>query len=283
MLHYIGHAVYDPSAGSGFVLLEDADGNGQPVSEAQLQAILRDQAGLRLVYLNACEGAQNSGVDNFTGIAQTLVQAGVPAVIGMMQTVGDGTAAQLAGEFYESVAEGYPVDAALAEARKAIFLQDGDLSWGLPVLFSRSRDNRLIAAPEQETQPLMVVPSKSMWQRPLLWIALLVIAVLVTTAIAVLSPADSRFGWFQAAGDQNNCSRRSDWRDLHFGLAADAREQQSVPGRDTITCQQLAGRGRWLSLFRDPRSVRCRSPGGAGVGQTLRSAGHCLGRGVRRQ
>jgi len=47
------------------------------------------------------------------------VQNGIPAVIAM-QSSHDEAAILLAHEFYGALADGYPVDASLAEARKAI-------------------------------------------------------------------------------------------------------------------------------------------------------------------
>jgi len=73
------------------------------------------------------------------GITQRLVQKGLPAVIAMQSKVTDKAAIRLAHEFYCSLADGYPVDAALAEARKAIY--DTKLvEWGLPVLAMRAPD-----------------------------------------------------------------------------------------------------------------------------------------------
>ncbi len=49
----------------------------------------------------------------------------------------------LAHEFYGALADGYPVDAALTEARKAIKTEGNDLEWGTPVLYMRTPDGRI--------------------------------------------------------------------------------------------------------------------------------------------
>ena len=43
--------------------------------------MIHDQDKLRLVVLNACEGARQSPADPFGGVAQSLVAQGIPAVI----------------------------------------------------------------------------------------------------------------------------------------------------------------------------------------------------------
>ena len=103
------------------LLLEDEQGRGRPVSGADLGVILHDARTLRLAVLNACEGARTSASDPFAGTAQSLVQQGIPAVIAMQFEITDEAAITFAQSFYAALVDGYPVDAALAEARKAIF------------------------------------------------------------------------------------------------------------------------------------------------------------------
>jgi hypothetical protein len=55
------------------------------------------------------------------------VQQGVPAVIAMQFEITDEAAITFAEEFYSATADGYPVDAALAAARKAIFAAGNDI------------------------------------------------------------------------------------------------------------------------------------------------------------
>jgi hypothetical protein len=63
----------------------------------------------------------------------------------MQSPIPDRTAFIFAREFYRCLALGYPVDAAVAEARKGIFLEvDRDApDWGIPALFLRAEDGRL--------------------------------------------------------------------------------------------------------------------------------------------
>ncbi|PKO20695.1 MAG: hypothetical protein CVU38_18745 [Chloroflexi bacterium HGW-Chloroflexi-1] len=138
VFHFIGHGAFDPQTQDGVLILEDEAGRGRAVSGQDLGTILHDERTLRLAVLNACEGGRTGRDDPFAGAAQSLVQQGIPAVIAMQFEVSDEAAATFAHEFYAAVADGYPVDAALAEARKAIFAQGNGLEWGTPVLYMRA-------------------------------------------------------------------------------------------------------------------------------------------------
>jgi tetratricopeptide (TPR) repeat protein len=140
IFHFIGHGGFDQQAQDGVLSLENGEGQGRPVSGQHLGTLLHDHRPLRLAILNACEGARSSCTDPFAGTAQSLIQQGIPAVIAMQFEVTDEAAITFSHEFYAAVADGYPVDAALAEARKAIFAQGNDIEWGTPVLYLRSPD-----------------------------------------------------------------------------------------------------------------------------------------------
>ena len=98
--------------------------------------------------LNSCEGARTSHVDPFSGVASSLVHYGVPAVIGMQFEITDDAAITFADRLYTAVAQGFPVDAALAQARKAIFAAGNDVEFGTPVLFLRAAEARLFDVDE---------------------------------------------------------------------------------------------------------------------------------------
>ena len=105
--------------------------------------MLQDERSLRLAVLNSCEGARTSHVDPFSGVASSLVECGIPAVIGMQFEITDDAAITFSERLYTALAQGYPVDAALAQARKAIFAGGHDIEFGTPVLFLRGADARL--------------------------------------------------------------------------------------------------------------------------------------------
>jgi hypothetical protein len=160
IFHYIGHGGYDPNGNDGVLALEDAAGRSRLVTGSELGTILADETTLRLAVLNACEGARNSISDPFSGIASGLVRREIPAVVAMQLEITDRAAITFASEFYAAVADGYAVDGALAEARKAIFADENEVEWATPVLFMRVADGRIFDVPRptdgpegEETEP----------------------------------------------------------------------------------------------------------------------------------
>lgn len=156
IFHFIGHGIFDRQTQDSLLILENHDELGDPVNGECLGILLHDHQPLRLALLNACEGARGDGCDTFTGLAQRFVQQGLPAVIAMQFPVSDETAITLSHVFYETLAQGHPVDVALTEARKAVFTQVNEAEWAAPVLFMRSPDGRIFdfAHVEQTMQPL---------------------------------------------------------------------------------------------------------------------------------
>jgi len=148
VLHYMGHGDFDRATGHGVLLLEDE--NSQPLAldgQTLGGVILQDVKSLRLVFLNACDTAKatkQKGQDPFAGVATAMIMAGIPAVVAMQFPITDKAAVSFAGTFYPRIVSGYPVDAAVAEGRKAIKLADpSTMEWATPVLFMRSPDGVL--------------------------------------------------------------------------------------------------------------------------------------------
>jgi hypothetical protein len=171
VLHFMGHGGFDERAQDGVLILEHADGSGYRISGQDLGMLLHDHRSLRLVILNACEGARTSRTDPFSGTAQSLVQQGIPAVIAMQFEVSDEAAVVIAHEFYSAMADGYPVDAAVAEARKALFATGSGIEWGTPVLYLRAPDGKIFDITRRprrpRSAPTFVAPGPPAREQPL--------------------------------------------------------------------------------------------------------------------
>jgi hypothetical protein len=141
VLHFVGHGAYDKRTGNGMLILEDERGNTRAISAAQLHYLLRDTT-IRLAVLNACVTAHGPAGRS---VASELMQAGLSATLAMQFAVPIDSATTFAGEFYRALADGWPVDAAVAEGRKAVmFATDLNvMDWGIPALFMRTRDGIL--------------------------------------------------------------------------------------------------------------------------------------------
>lgn len=118
IFHYIGHGAYDERTQGGILVLENARSGPHEVTGEELGSLLGDEHSLGLVVLNSCEGARTSHVDPFSGAASSLVECGIPAVVGMQFEITDQAAIIFAERIYTALAQGFPVDAALGQAAR---------------------------------------------------------------------------------------------------------------------------------------------------------------------
>ncbi len=141
VLHYMGHGGFDEHNG-GVLLFTDRAGYSVPVTAGDLGVLLHDHTAMRLAVLNACEGARTDPGDPFAGVAETLVRRGIPAVVAMQFEFSDDAAIEFAPALYGALAEGLTIDAAVGEARKAVYTVS-PLEWATPVLYLRAADGQL--------------------------------------------------------------------------------------------------------------------------------------------
>jgi hypothetical protein len=153
VFHFIGHGRYDSTTQDGVLALEGPQGRAQLVSGADMGALLHDERSLRLALLNSCEGARGGLDDPYAGTAQSLVYQGIPAVVAMQFEITDAAAITFARSLYAAVADGYPLDAAMAEARNAVREQPNAVEWATPVLYLRAADGRIFDVPADAPQP----------------------------------------------------------------------------------------------------------------------------------
>jgi len=157
IFHFIGHGGYDAESGDGYLIMEHPESEdeenkrtvGRRLNGEGLADHLRSRRTLRLVVLNACDAGRVSLTDPFGGTAQSLVRAGIPAVIAMQFEITDTAAVDFAREFYKALADHCPVDAALADARLAM----GNTEWGTPALYMRSEDGCLFSKQDDVPPP----------------------------------------------------------------------------------------------------------------------------------
>jgi Tfp pilus assembly protein PilF len=189
VLHFMGHGGSVPGQAERVLFLETEEGNAEPVRGTDLVNKLAGFS-LRLVVLNACESAglpdYSTGAERFepfAGVANTLVLSGLPAVVAMQFPISDPAAIAFSRVFYQRLAAGEPVDAAVAEGRQALHsAAPTGFEWATPVLFQRTPTGELF--PEKDVSP---EPSR----KPIH--ALLVLAVLaVLVVLAVVSFREAR-------------------------------------------------------------------------------------------
>jgi hypothetical protein len=144
IFHFIGHGLFDESTGEGALVLADERGQVDLRNTQEISRLLTDRPALRLVVLNACEGAHTGTQALYTSIAEHLVRRGLPAVLAMQDAITDTAAAEFTRSFYGALGNGLPVDAACTEARKAMSLAaPASWGWATPVLFLHGPDGEL--------------------------------------------------------------------------------------------------------------------------------------------
>jgi hypothetical protein len=147
VLHFMGHGGFDRRAGAGSLALRDAGGRRIWVSGSDLAAQLRDRTSLRLVFLNACWTARTTSSAPYAGVATALLGAGVPAVVAMQLAISDAAALAFSRVFYQRLARGDTIDAAVTEGRMAICrLGRPSPEWATPVLFERLSSGQMVSS-----------------------------------------------------------------------------------------------------------------------------------------
>ncbi len=158
VFHFIGHGGFDTTRDEGFLALARDDGTSHRLHATELARLLADHRELRIVVINACQGARSSWESIYSSTAAVLVRRGIACAVAMQFSVTDKAAVELARRFYTMLARGLPVDAALTEARKALSIAfDNSVEWGTPVLFMRSPNGVLFephtAQPKKPVEP----------------------------------------------------------------------------------------------------------------------------------
>ena len=144
VLHVHGHGTRT-HGGESALVLEDHEHKVNFTSESALRGILLGLRDLKLITLVACHGGERSQQDDhLSGLAGSLVQRGVPAVIAMRRAIKMRVGYQFTKSLYEQLAESSHIDAAINEARHQLYMANpNSVDWSSPVLIMRLKDGQL--------------------------------------------------------------------------------------------------------------------------------------------
>lgn len=143
VIHYAGHGFFDAlSPEESHLCFRSHENAEEPIRKmtATELKLLLDQSQVRFVYLSSCYGAATGGKDSsldddFLGLADAIVQAGVPSTLGFRWPVSDDGARDLALAFYESLLTQGSLQVALWHARRELAALDRDEpTWLSPIL-----------------------------------------------------------------------------------------------------------------------------------------------------
>ena len=131
LFHYTGHG--DVADGQPILCFDDGTGCMDPHPVPDLAANLRGLA--HLAFLNACRTADSR--EPGANLALTLVQHGIPVVLGTQYTVLDEAASVFAATFYRQLAHGNHPAQALYSARRQLKnkYRNEPQEWAIPVLY----------------------------------------------------------------------------------------------------------------------------------------------------
>lgn len=153
VLHFMGHGAFDERSGKGGLVLGGRHELPRVYTAEVLRGDVRASSSLRFVCLNACTTGRlprREGQDPFSGLASSLVMAGVPAVVAMQFPISDRAAMAFSSGLYRALVAGDPVDAAVTEGRMAVFTQDPESwEWATPALYLSVPDGRLFSEAEE--------------------------------------------------------------------------------------------------------------------------------------
>ncbi len=170
VFHFAGHGQFEGDMGTAYGSLEGAgsivllgDDRRAAPFPAKLLALNLAARGVRLAVLGACEGGRRDGQNAWTGVTPALMRAGIPAAVGMQDTIRDDNAIAFSRQFYTALAEGEPVDAAVTDGRLAILNRGGDdeRDWGVPVLYLRAEEGVLFPRAVKPPSDLVLLVRRS--------------------------------------------------------------------------------------------------------------------------
>lgn len=161
ILHFIGHGEFDAEEQEGYLALEDDGGSLEPADGQLLAALLHSHESLRLVVLNACQGGETSAAHPFAGLAQSLVQQEIPAVLAMQSAISDDSAVEFSESFYRAIGLGRPLEAAVWAGRMAVRSHVDLLEWATPVFYTRLKDGMVFQISEVTPEERRLLEDKT--------------------------------------------------------------------------------------------------------------------------
>jgi hypothetical protein len=160
IVFYAGHGIPAPDGGLLFL------GKNSIINGTELaQVLVRNR--VILAVFNACWGAQpvlmgQQAIER-SSLAEVLIHHGVPAVLGMRDSIADGEALSFIGAFTKALAQRMPIDGAVQVARQQLLTlyKFNQPAWTLPILYMHPQyDGELIRAVEEGiTQLPTMIPS----------------------------------------------------------------------------------------------------------------------------
>ncbi|MEZ4862149.1 MAG: CHAT domain-containing protein [Caldilineaceae bacterium] len=127
-----------PRENQGMLAFCHPNGTADLIEADRLAPLLAGCTTLGLVLLNACEGAVTGAHSAFAGLTQRLIQQQIPAVLAMQASIWDDHALRFSRHFYAALADGYGIERAVGEGRKA--MHEAAYTWGIPAFYLQAAE-----------------------------------------------------------------------------------------------------------------------------------------------
>jgi CHAT domain-containing protein len=144
IVHFAGHAAFREN--EAVIFLDRQDGTPWPMLAPAFAHLFLERPSVRLVVLNACEGASRSAHQVLAGLAPWLLRRGLPAVVAMQWPITNSEAGLFATELYRHLARrgDGDLEVAMARARGALFQEKPySPAFANAVLYLRAPDSSL--------------------------------------------------------------------------------------------------------------------------------------------
>jgi tetratricopeptide (TPR) repeat protein len=131
ILHYIGHGEYNDIQG-GSLLWEDAAGRSRPIAAERVAGLLQGHT-LHAVVLHGCQTALGNTHFNVFSLAQTLLTAGIPAVLAQRANFSYAASQCASAVWYDALIRKMTLADGILAVRRALAEADFP-EWPVPVL-----------------------------------------------------------------------------------------------------------------------------------------------------
>lgn len=139
LVHFSGHGFYAPlDADRSGLAFYNADGDILLLEALRIRQLLKE-ARTRFIFLSCCDSAASGELfqlrdNDYLGVLDAIVSAGVPAALGYRWPVSSAGALLLAQTFYDKLHQNESLEAALLLARQEVRAQLDDQTWLSPIL-----------------------------------------------------------------------------------------------------------------------------------------------------
>lgn len=144
IFHFIGHGSFKKDKGSIVLVKENNVNAPEHYSTSDLGSLLRNSK-VKFAFLCSCKTGQTSKKNPFRGVAQNLIEAGLPLVLAMQHEIPQDVAKKFVENFYINLLNPNSENI-IDEAIEPILIRYDNPAWCIPALYARKRFGEFLAS-----------------------------------------------------------------------------------------------------------------------------------------